>query len=52
MQVLGNDTVMFVNWRDIIVLALLGVVLVGCGGFLLFEWLRMKWRASRRKPTK
>ena len=45
----SNDTTMFWNWKDVIGLAIFGILILAFGVIMLVEWIKIKWRKFRKK---
>ena len=45
----SNDTTMFLNWKDVIGLSILGILILAFCVIYLIEWIKIKWRKFRKK---
>ena len=45
----SSDTTMFWNWKDVIGLSILGILILAFGVIMLIEWIKIKWRKFRKK---
>ena len=45
----SNDTTMFWNWKDVIGLAIFGILILAFGVIVLIEWIKIKYKKFCKK---
>ena len=45
----NSNTTMFWNWKDVIGLSILGLIIIVSAVIMLIEWIKNEWKRFRKK---